>query len=125
LTLKVPQAELARASAGLAAKTINDSLNSLLCLEALDERDGHISEAAPAVLQSPSSARLKINRTRAIAHIRQCLPRWLSDGITLGDDLARLLRHIAENVILFVHGRTRPRPPQPKPQRVFAAKAVV
>ena len=110
----------------LAAKILNDNLSSLLCLDALHERDGHISEGALSVLQSPGgSALLKINRTRAFAHIRQCLPRWLSDGITPLDELARLLRHIAQNVIQFVPGRTRPRPPQPKPHKAFAAKTVM
>ena len=57
----------------LAAKILNDNLSSLLCLDALHERDGHISEGALSVLQSPGgSALLKINRTRAFAHIRQC-----------------------------------------------------
>jgi hypothetical protein len=109
----------------LAAKILGDNLNSLLCLEALDQRDGHISEEVPTVLQTPGNALLKINRTRAFAHIRQCLPRWLSDGITPLDDLVRLLRHIAENVIQFVPGRTRPRPSQPKPHKAFAAKTVM
>jgi hypothetical protein len=108
----------------LAAKILSDNLNSLLCLEALDGRDGHISKDAPTVLQT-GNALLKINRTRAFAHIRQCLPRWLSDAITPPDDLVRLLRHIAENVIQFVPGRTRQRPPQPKPHKAFAAKAVM
>ena len=109
----------------LAAKILNDNLNSLLCLEALDERDGHISEDAPTVLRSPGSALLKINRTRAFAHTRQCLLRWLSTGMPPPDDLARLLRHIAEDVIQFVPSRTRHRPPQPKPHKAFAAKAVM
>lgn len=110
----------------LAAKILSDNLNSLLCLEALDERDGHISEDLPTVLQTAGNALLRINRTRAFAHIRQCLPRWLSTRIPPSlDDLARLLRHIAENVIQFVPGRARPRPPQPKPHKAFSAKAVM
>ena len=63
----------------LAAKILN--LNSLLCLEALDERDGHISEGAPTVLRLTGRALPQINRTRAFAHIRQCLPRRLSTGM--------------------------------------------
>jgi hypothetical protein len=109
----------------LAAKVLADNLNALLCLEALHERDGDIREAEPSVLQVTSGVLLKINRTRAFAHSRQCLPRWLSDGFAPLDDLARLLRHIAENVIRFVPGRTRPRPPQPKPHKPFAAKPVM
>jgi hypothetical protein len=65
----------------LAAKILNDNLNSLLCLEALDERDGHISEGAPTVLRSAGRALPQINRTRAFAHIRQCLPHRLSTGM--------------------------------------------
>jgi hypothetical protein len=110
----------------LAAKVLSDNLNSMLCLEALDERDGHISDATPTVLHATSGALLKINRTRAFAHIRQSLPRWLSSAMPPPhDDLTRLLRHVAENVIRFVPGRTRPRPPQPKPHKAFAAKAVM
>ncbi|MPW23401.1 IS4 family transposase [Paraburkholderia sp. CNPSo 3157] len=109
----------------LAAKVLCDNLNSLLCLEALTERDGRICTDTPTVLLSPENALLKINRTRAFAHIRQCLPRWLSNALLPLDDLARLLRHIADNVFQFVPGRTRPRPPQPKPHKAFASKAVM
>jgi hypothetical protein len=110
----------------LAAKVLSDNLSALLCLEALGERDGQIDELAPTVTRSSSGALLKINRTRAFAHIRQCLPRWLRDGVSpLIDDLARLLRHIANNVIQFVPDRIRPRPPQPKPHKAFSAKTVM
>lgn len=109
----------------LAAKVFADNLNALLCLEALHERDGDIREAEPTVLQVTTGVLLKINRTRAFAHCRRCLPRWLSDGFAPLDDLAPLLRHIPENVIQFVPGRTRSRPPQPKPHKSFAAKPVM
>jgi hypothetical protein len=49
------------------------------------------------LISSSTDALLKINRTRAFAHIPQCLPRWLCDGVAPAiDDLTRLLRHIAE-----------------------------
>ncbi|KWN69690.1 transposase [Burkholderia ubonensis] len=95
----------------LAAKALADNLNALLCVEALHERDGDIREAEPTVLHATRGVLLKINRTRAFAHSRQCLPRWLSDGFAPLDEFARLLSHIADNVIQFIRGRTRPRPP--------------
>ncbi|TDN62261.1 transposase-like protein DUF772 [Paraburkholderia sp. BL10I2N1] len=110
----------------LAAKMLSDNLSALLCLEALRERDGVIGEDTPTVLGSSSGALLKLNRTRAFAHIRQCLPRWLCDRCAPPlDDLIRLLRHIADNVIRFVPDRARPRPSQPKPHKAFASKAVM
>jgi hypothetical protein len=110
----------------LGAKILSDNLSALLCLEALGERDGQISEHAPTVICSSSGALLKLNRTRAFAHIRQCLPRWLCDGVTPAiDDLIRLLRHIADNVIRFMPDRVRPRSPQPKPHKAFASKSVM
>jgi hypothetical protein len=109
----------------LSAKVLADNLNALLCLEALHERDRDIPEAEPTVLQATSGVLLKINRTRAFAHARHCLPRWLSVGFAPLDDLVRLLRDIAENVIQFVPCRTCPRPPQPKPHKSFAAKPVM
>lgn len=51
----------------LAAKVLSDNLNSLVCLEALTERDGHICTDAPTVLLSPENALLKINRTRTFS----------------------------------------------------------
>ncbi|MGF6872679.1 hypothetical protein OKW35_002151 [Paraburkholderia sp. MM5477-R1] len=110
----------------LAAKILSDNLSALLCLEALRERDGVIGEDTPTVLGSSSGALLKLNRTRAFAHIRQCLPRWLRDRCAPPlDDLIRPLRHIADNVIRFVPDRARPRPSQPKPHKAFASKAVM
>jgi len=109
-----------------AAKVLSDNLSALLCLEALGERDGQISEHTPTLICSSTDALLKINRTRAFAHIRQCLPRWLCNGVAPAiDDLTRLLRHIAANVIRFIPGRNQPRPPQPKPHKAFAYKAVM
>jgi hypothetical protein len=110
----------------LAAKLLSDNLSALLCLEALDERDGQIDELAPTVTRSTSGALLKVNCTRAFAHIRQCLPRWLCEGASPPiDELIRLLRHIADNVIRFMPDRSRPRPLQPKPHKAFASKAVM
>jgi Transposase DDE domain len=110
----------------LAAKVLSDNLSALLCLEALGERDGQISEHTPTLICSSTDALLKINRTRAFAHIRQCLPRWLCNGVAPAiDDLTRLLRHIADNVIRFIPGRNQPRPPQPKPHKAFAYKTVM
>jgi hypothetical protein len=110
----------------LAAKTLSDNLGALLSLAALAECDGQISDQTPTVLQSDSGALLKINRTRAFAHIRQCLPRWLCEGLLPAiDDLARLLHHLAANLIRFMPDRNRPRPPQPKPHTPFAAKTVM
>lgn len=110
----------------LAAKILSDNLNALLCLQALAERDGKISKHTPSVLSSSSGALLKINRTRAFAHVRQCLPRWLCKRASPpAEDLSRLLRHIATNVIRFLPDRHRPRPPQPKPHKAFATKPVM
>jgi hypothetical protein len=111
----------------LAAKGLSDNLSMLLCLEALGERDGQISEHTPTLICSSINALFKINRTRSFAHIRQCLPRWLCNGVAPAiDDLTRLLRHIADNVIIrFIPGRNLPRPPQLKPHKAFAYKTVM
>ncbi|MBB6582008.1 IS4 family transposase [Ralstonia solanacearum] len=110
----------------LAAKVLADNLAALLCLDALGEREGHIDAAAPHVLRTSTGTLHKLNRTRACAAIRQSLPRWLcSDVLPSIDDLTRLLHQLATNVIRFVPGRNRPRPPQPKPHKPFAAKHVM
>jgi hypothetical protein len=109
----------------LGAKVVADNLNALLCLEALEQRQGQVSEDTPTVLLTDSGRALEINRTRAFAHIRQCLPRWLSAGIQTLDELTRLLSEIAQNVIAFVPLRQRPGPPQHKPHKAFAAKVVM
>jgi hypothetical protein len=110
----------------LAAKVLSDNLAALLSLSALAERDGQIDADALSIIHTPSGKQLKINRTRAFAHFRQCVPRWLHGGIAPAvDELARLLRHLAANVVRFMPGRNRPRPPQPKPHKPFAAKTVM
>jgi hypothetical protein len=110
----------------LAAKVLSDNLNALLCLGALHERDGQIDIDSPTVLTSPTGAHIKINRTRAFAQIRQCLPRWLLDVIAPTiKTLSCLFHQIATNVIHFRPGRSRPRPAQPKPHKAFATKSVM
>jgi hypothetical protein len=108
----------------LTAKILSDNLNAMLCLQALAERDGQISKHMPTALSSSSGSLLKINHTRAFAHVRQCLPRWLCERASPpAEDLSRLLRHIATNVIRFLPDLHRPpRPPQPKPHEAFATK---
>ncbi|WP_244099260.1 hypothetical protein [Burkholderia ambifaria] len=110
----------------LSAKVRSDNLVALPSLTALAMCDGQIDTDAPSVIHTPDDKQLKIKRTRAFAHFRQCVPRWLHEGIVLAvDELACLLRHLAANVVRFM-GRNRPRPPKPKPHKPpFAAKTVM
>ncbi|MEX3526760.1 MAG: transposase, partial [Burkholderia sp.] len=110
----------------LGAKVLSDNLSALMCLEALAERDGQIDANAPTLLRSPSGALVKLNRTRAFAHLRQCLPRWLHEcALPEAESLGRLLHHLAANIIHFVPDRIRDKPRKPKPHKAFAAKPVM
>lgn len=110
----------------LSAKILSDNLAALLSLTALAERDGQIDADSPSIIHTPNGTQWKINRTCAFAHVRQCLPRWLREAtVPTIDELARLLRHLAANIIRFIPERIRPRPPQPKPHKPFAAKTVM
>lgn len=110
----------------LAAKVLSDNLNALLCLGALHERDGQINIDTPSVLTTPTGALVKVNRTRAFAYVRQCLPRWLFHAVApTVETLSSLFHQIAANVVHFCPGRSRPRPNQPKPHKAFAAKSVM
>ena len=110
----------------LAAKVLSDNLNALLCLGALHERHGQIDTDTPSILKTPTDTLLKVNRTRAFAHIRQCLPRWLINAVAPTVEMLSCLFHqIAANVVYFCPGRSRPRPNQPKPHKAFSAKSVM
>jgi hypothetical protein len=110
----------------LAAKILSDNLNAVLCHAALNGREGHIDNDAPTIVTTPTGSSIKLNRTRAFAHIAQCLPRWLTLNVspTLAA-LSDLLHRLASNVIHFVPDRSRPRRSQPKPHKAFSAKSVM
>ncbi|WP_200621695.1 hypothetical protein [Paraburkholderia aspalathi] len=110
----------------LAAKVLCDNLNAVLCHAAANELDGHIADDSPTIVTVPTGRLIKINRTRAFAHIGQCLPRWLALGVMpTVTALSDLLHRLASSVIHFVPGRSRPRHPQTKPHKPFAAKPVM
>lgn len=111
----------------LAAKILADNLNAVLCLDALPlcNCDGQISDSAPTILKASPKVQLKINRTRAFARVRQCLPRWLAGAVMTVEELMKLLASIADNVVRFKPDRSYPRTKQPKPHKAFAGKPVM
>lgn len=91
------------------AKVVADNLHALAVLDA--GHDGQVAE------------NYKINRTYAFAHLKRCLPRWLLRGAPTGTEIAAVFAELARNVIRFVQGASKPRPPHPKPHRKHAYKS--
>ena len=91
------------------AKVVADNLHALTALEALDCAaipDGY-----------------KVNRTYAFAHLKRCLPRWLLTAMPSDEQFAAVVAELARNLIRFVHGATKPRPPHLKHHRKHAYKS--
>lgn len=108
----------------LGAKLVCDNLNSLLCLQALAQGEGQVHVDSPTVLHTEDGKRYKINRTRAFAAVKRCLPRWLQSGVMPQvHEVLALLRQISNNWVEFVPDRMRPRDmPLFKPHKAFAYK---
>ena len=133
----------------LGAKILSDNLQALLCMEALTTRkdvlalhtaardsssvplgvpaspgSAWIDANEPSVLNTREGKQKKVNRTRAFAAIRRSLPRWLQTGALAADELAKLLKHIATNLIDYISMRSQPRNmPTTKPHNHFAYKS--
>lgn len=91
------------------AKVLADNLHALAVLEAA---------GAEKVADD-----YRINRTYAFAHLKRCLPRWLLRCVPGDQEIAAVFAELAHNVIRFVQGATKPRPPHPKPHRKHAYKS--
>lgn len=91
------------------AKVLADNLHALAVLDA--GQDGQVA------------GDYKINRTYAFAHLKRCLPRWLLRGAPTGTEITAVFAELARNVIRFVQGASKPRPPHPKPHRKHAYKS--
>jgi hypothetical protein len=82
------------------------SVRSTLSLRAaqhdtLAECGGQIHAESPTIVHAPSGPKLKINRTCAFAHIRQCLLRWLREAIvTAFASLAQARPHKVSNTTI-------------------------
>jgi hypothetical protein len=91
------------------AKVLADNLNALAVLE------------ATAIGKIPDS--YKLNRTYAFAHLKRCLPRWLLVSQPSCSQVMSVFDELANNLIRFVVGATKPRPVHPKPHRKHAYKS--
>lgn len=91
------------------AKVLADNLNALAVLE--------------ATAINKVSVSYKLNRTYAFAHLKRCLPRWLLVSLPSCSQVMTVFDELANNLIRFVHGATKPRPAHPKPHRKHAYKS--
>ena len=80
------------------AKVLADNLHALAVLDATD------------LGQIPKS--YKINRTYAFAHLKRCLPRWLLIELPSTGQLQAAFSELTKNLIRFIPGATKPRPPE-------------
>lgn len=91
------------------AKVLADNLHAMSVLE------------ATAIGKIPD--RYKLNRTYAFAHLKRCLPRWLLVSLPSCAQVMAVFEELANNLIRFVPGATKPRPVRPKPHREHAYKS--